>query len=78
MLLGYERGKWKREKIGCDNLPCLLAFVTVRALFGIKAIRRDAEHVVALDADTVDHRADDGAGLERLVCFRRKGSGGFF
>jgi hypothetical protein len=54
------------------------AFVTVRALLGIKSIRRDAEHIVALDAHPVNDRADDGAGLERLAGLRRKGSGGFF
>ena len=45
-------------------MPRLLAFVTDGALLGIKPIRRDAEHVVALDADAVDDRADDGAGLD--------------
>jgi hypothetical protein len=48
-----------REKMG-DRLS---AFVTDGALFGIKSIRSDAEHVVALDADTMDDGADDGAGL---------------
>ena len=43
------------------------SFVAVGALLGIKPIRRDAEHVVALDADAVDDRTDDGAGLERLA-----------
>jgi len=52
--------------------------VAVGALLGIKPIRRDAKHVVALDADTVDDRADDGAGLERLVGLCRMGSAGFF
>jgi hypothetical protein len=54
------------------------AFVTVGALFGIKSIRRDAEHIVALDADPVDDRADDGARLEWLAGPRRMRSGGFF
>jgi hypothetical protein len=52
------------------------ALVTVGALFGIKPIGRDAEHVIALDADAVNDRADDGAGLERLACPGRMGSGG--
>jgi hypothetical protein len=55
-----------------------LTFVTVWALLGIKSIRRDAEHIVALDADPVDDRADDGAGLERLAGLRGMRSGGFF
>ena len=43
------------------------AFVTDWALLGIKPIRRDAEHIVALDADAVDDRAYDGARLHWLV-----------
>jgi len=35
-------------------------FVAIGALLGIKSVRGDAEHIVALDADTVDHGADDG------------------
>jgi len=54
------------------------SFVAVGALLGIKPIRRDAEHVIALDADAVDDRADDGARLERLAGLGREGSGGFF
>ena len=54
------------------------ALVAVGALLGIKPIRRDAEHIVALDADAVDDRADDCAGLERLFCHRRMGSGSIF
>jgi hypothetical protein len=54
------------------------ALVAVGALFGIKPIWCNAEHVVALDADTVDDRADNGAGLERLVGLDRRGSDGFF
>ena len=34
-----------------------LAFVTGGALLCIKPIRRDAKHVVALDANTVENRA---------------------
>jgi len=77
MLRGHGFGKWKREN-SKQNLPRRLAFVTVGALLGIKPIWRDAEHIVALDADAVDDRADDCAGLERLVGLRRMGSGGFF
>jgi hypothetical protein len=44
--------------------------VAVGALLGIKAIGRDPEHIVALDADAVDDRADNGAGLERLILGR--------
>jgi hypothetical protein len=39
------------------------ALVAIRALFRIKSIRRDAKHIVALDADPVDHR------LRRLTGF---------
>jgi hypothetical protein len=39
------------------------AFVTDGALLGIKSVGSDAEHVVALDADTVDDGTYDGAGL---------------
>ncbi len=55
-----------------------LAFVAVGALLGIKPIWRDAEHIVALDADAMDNGADDSAGLRRLVGLCRMGSGGFF
>jgi len=47
-------------------------------LLGIKSIRRDTEHIVALDADPVDDRADDGSGLKWLAGLRRMGTGGFF
>jgi hypothetical protein len=43
-----------------------LAFVTDGALFSIKPIGRHGEHVVALDADAVDNRTYDGAGLGRF------------
>ena len=58
-------------------MPRLLAFVTNGALLGIKPIRRDAEHVVALDADAVDDRTDDGAGLGRFVRATRRRSASF-
>jgi len=35
-------------------------FVAIGALLGIKSVRGDSEHIVALDADAVDHGADDG------------------
>ena len=57
-------------------MPRFLAFVTGGALFGIKSVGGDAEHIVALDADTVDDRAYDGAGLDGLVQSSRGGSGG--
>jgi hypothetical protein len=38
------------------------AFVAVRALLGIKPIGSHTEHIVALDADTVDDGTDDRAG----------------
>jgi hypothetical protein len=41
----------------------LLAFVTRGALLGIKPIRRDAKHVIALDANAVEDRTDNGGGL---------------
>ena len=53
------------------------ALVTGGALLGIKSIGRYAEHVVALDADAVDDRTDDGAGLGRFVHATGRRSGGF-
>ena len=41
--------------------------MTDRALLGIKPIGSDAEHIIALDADAVDDRTYDGAGLDWLV-----------
>ncbi len=63
---------------GNRNRRRWLAFVAVGALLGIKPIWRDAEHIVALDADAMDNGADDSAGLKRLVGLCRMGSGGFF
>ena len=51
--------------------------MTDGALLGIKQIRRNAEHIVALDADTVDDSTDDGAGLDGFVRATRGRSGGF-
>ena len=53
------------------------AFVTDWALLSIKPIWRDAEHIVALDADTVDDRAYDGARLHWLAQATRRRSDGF-
>ena len=47
------------------------------ALLGIKPIRRDAEHIVALNADAVDDRTDDGAGLDGFVQSTRGSSDRF-
>ena len=54
------------------------AFVTDGALFGIKSIGSDAEHVVALDADAMDDRTDDGAGLQRFGRATTQGRSGRF
>ena len=56
----------------------LLAFVTNGALLGIKPIGRNGEHVVALDADTMDDGTDDGARLGRFDRASRSGSGCLF
>jgi hypothetical protein len=53
------------------------AFVTDGALFGIKSVGSDAEHVVALDADAVDDRAYDGAWLGGFRQATHGRSGGF-
>jgi hypothetical protein len=37
--------------------------VTIRALLGIKLVRRNRKHIVALDAHAVKNGTDDGAGL---------------
>ena len=52
--------------------------MTDGALLGIKPVRSDAEHVIALDADTVDDRAYDGARLDGLGQAARRRSSGFF
>jgi hypothetical protein len=51
---------WEKRKMG--DWPS--ALVTDGALFGIKSIRSDTEHVVALDANAMDDGTDDGAGLQ--------------
>jgi hypothetical protein len=67
LLSEGKHRKWKE----------LLTFVTDGALLGIKPVGSDAEHVIALDADAVDDRTYDGAGLNGLVQATRKMSGGF-
>jgi hypothetical protein len=54
------------------------AFVAVGALLGIESIRGNGEHIVALDANAVEHGADDGAGLGRFSNGGRIGGGGCF
>jgi hypothetical protein len=51
--------------------------VTDGALLGIKPIRRDAEHIVALDADAMDDRTYDGARLGWFAKATRRRSEGF-
>jgi hypothetical protein len=63
-MLQHGQGKMENRN---RKMAFLLAFVTDGALFGIKPIGRNGEHVVALDADTMDDRADDGAGLGRFA-----------
>ena len=53
------------------------AFVAIGALLGIKPVGSNAEHVIALDADAVNDRTNDGAGPDGLVQATRRGSGGF-
>jgi hypothetical protein len=55
--------KWKMENSKKKKMPWSLSFVAVWALLGIKPIGSNAEHIVALDADTMDDRTDDGTGL---------------
>jgi len=52
--------------------------VAIGALLGIKSVRGDAKHIVALDADTVDHGADDGLWPARFDRTRWMGIGDFF
>ena len=60
------------------KMPRLLTFVTDGALLGIKPVRRDAEHVIALDADAMDDGTYDGAGLDGFAQATRRRSGGAF
>ena len=52
------------------------AFVTGGALFGIKLIGRDDEHIVALDTHAVKNRTDDRARLAGIFRAGRRRSGG--
>jgi len=45
------------------DLIIVSAFVTGGALFGIKLVGRDDEHVIALDTNAVKNWADDRARL---------------
>ncbi len=54
-----------------------LAFVTSGALLCIKPVGSDAEHIIALNADAVDDRTYDRAGLGRFGQATRRSSGGF-
>jgi hypothetical protein len=51
------------EMLQREDVRFYSAFVTVGALLGIKPIGSNAEHIIALDADAVDDRTDDRAGL---------------
>ena len=60
---------------GCGQGKPDLALVTIRALFGIKFVRGHAEHVVALDADAMQHgRFGWGSGAPFLLRPRAFGS----
>lgn len=53
------------------------AFVTDGALLGIISIGSNAEHIIALDANAVDDRANDGARVDGLVQTTRRRKAGF-
>jgi len=71
-MLRADRGN--RQGEGCEEDS---AFVTDGALFSIKPIGRNGEHVVALDADAVKDGTDDGAWLGGLGRGGRGWSGDF-
>ena len=50
--------------------------MTIGALLGIKPVGRDAEHIIALDADAVDDGTYDGAGLGGFGRASRRRSSG--
>ena len=52
--------------------------MTVGALLGIKFVGGNGEHIGALDANAVEHGADDGAGLSWFRGGARGRSGGCF
>src|SRR5437879_11585146 len=74
MLRASERRarRWGRKRKG---KRCGSSLVTRGALLGIKPVRSDAEHVVALDAHAVDDGTDDGTRLGRSGQAGRRGSG---
>src|SRR5260370_35117411 len=51
------------------------AFVTSGALLSIKSVGSDEEHGIALDADAMDDRTNDRAGLGRFGQAARRSSG---
>jgi hypothetical protein len=60
----------------CTRLASVVsAFVTGGALFGIKLIRSNAKHVVALDADAMKNGARDRRKLGRALGSGRSGMG---
>ena len=63
MLQGERENRKEKIENVKSKMPRSLAFVTDGALLGIKPIGSDAEHIIALDADAVDHGTYDGAGL---------------
>jgi len=64
MLLGTREIRKEKMENRRRKMPRLLTFVTDGALLGIKPVRSDAEHVIALDADAMDDGTYDGAGLD--------------
>ena len=77
-VAGIELLRKGRIENGKRKMPRLLTFVTDGALLGIKPVRSDAEHVIALDADAMDDGTYDGAGLDGFAQATRRRSGGAF
>ena len=76
--MGKKEGSLSCAALAGGGINCEgSALVAVRALFGIKPIRRDAEHIVALDADAMDDGTNDRAGMEGLVQTARRRSASF-
>ena len=73
--------KQSTERSQCTTQPARKcygsAFVTGGALLGIKPVGSHAEHVIALDADAVEDRTNDGAGLDGFVQATSRGSDSF-
>jgi len=78
MLLGTREIRKEKMENRRRKMPRLLTFVTDGALLGIKPVRSDAEHVIALDADAMDDGTYDGAGLDGFAQATRRRSGGAF